>query len=201
MTKNTSRHSLDTRRIRQLLNRDLRTKYVADQIRIGIRNQLRSLRHERDLTQAALAELIGTKQSVISRIEKNPIRVGLSVYLDIANKLDVALVVRFEAIDTFVDWYDNLTPKKMTPDKSESILTDRAKELVLGTAPPLSVSVATEHIKPKPIGATQRLLGLQHAFPRSLFEEVDMEDVLDLGDLDRLRIQPRHQPLVQYEIR
>ncbi len=122
--------ALTKRKIRLLLDRSLRNKYVSDQLKVGLRNQLRSLRDERGMTQAELAEHIGTKQSVISRIEKNPMRVGLPVFLDIAEKLDVAFVCRFEAIDTFVEWYDNLTPKKMTPDKSEQILRDRAKRLL-----------------------------------------------------------------------
>jgi DNA-binding XRE family transcriptional regulator len=114
--------SLDSRRVRLLRNRDLRNKFVRDQIKIGLRNQLKALRDERGFTQTELAELIGTKQSVISRIERDPVRVGLSVFLDIADQLDVAFVVRFEALDTFVEWYSNPSIKKMTPPKSEDIL-------------------------------------------------------------------------------
>lgn len=128
----TSKHSsaLNKRKVRLLLDRELRNKYVSDQIKIGLRNQLRSLRHERKLTQIELAELIGTKQSVISRIERDPVRVGLPVFMDIAEKLDVAFVARFESIDTVVEWYDNPSVKKMTPRKSEEVLKDRARELL-----------------------------------------------------------------------
>lgn len=119
--------SLTNRKIRLLKNRGLRNKYVIDQIKIGLRNQLRALRDARGLTQGQLADLIGTKQSVVSRIEKNPLRVGLPVFLDIAEKLDVAFVCRFEAIDTFVEWYDNLSQKKITPKKSAEILEEVTK--------------------------------------------------------------------------
>lgn len=130
MTIHTSKLPLDKRKVRLLLDRELRNKYVADQIKIGLRNQLRSLRDERGITQTKLAEMIGTKQSVISRIERDPVRVGLPVYIAIAENLDVAFVARFESIDTVVEWYDNPSVKKSTPRKSADILKDRALELV-----------------------------------------------------------------------
>lgn len=126
MKMNTSAISLGSRKKRLLQDRDLRNKYVRDQIKIGLRNQLRALRDDRGWTQGELAELIGTKQSVISRIEKDPVRVGIPVYLDIAEKLDVAFVVRFEAIDTFAHWYDNPSQRKMAPPSSEAILSEEA---------------------------------------------------------------------------
>jgi len=123
-TMNTSKPSLGKRKIQLLKERSLRNKYIADQIKIGLRNQLRALRDERGLTQGELAELIGTKQSVISRIEKNPLRVGMPIFLAIANHLDVAFVARFEAIDTFARWYENLNQMKMIPRKSTEILNE-----------------------------------------------------------------------------
>jgi transcriptional regulator with XRE-family HTH domain len=111
------------RKIRLLKDKELRNKYVIDQIKIGLRNQLRTLRDDRGLKQKELAELIGTKQSVISRMERSPVNVGMTTFFDIARALDVAFVVRFEAIDTFINWYDNPTEKKMTPPKSEDVLS------------------------------------------------------------------------------
>lgn len=129
MRTTTLNGSLTSRKIRLLKNRQLRNKYIIDQIKIGLRNQLRALRDERGLTQGDLANLIGTKQSVISRLERDPVKVGMSTFLDIARQLDVAFVARFEAIDTFTDWYDNMTQKKMAPSKSETVLAECAKQL------------------------------------------------------------------------
>lgn len=119
MTKKTN-----TRRAKRLRDKELRNKFLADQIKIGLRYQLRSLRDAQGLTQKDLAELIGTKQSVISRLEKKPERVSIPTLLDIAEALDVGVVVRFEAIDTVLGWYSEPTQKKMTPRKSEEILKE-----------------------------------------------------------------------------
>lgn len=113
---------MSTKLRRLLVDKELRNKYILDQIKIGLRYQIKAIRDEQNITQAELATMIGTKQSVISRIEKHPLSVGFSTYLKISIALDVALVVRFEAIDTFMDWYDNMTPKKMCPSPSADIL-------------------------------------------------------------------------------
>lgn len=112
------------RKLKLIKDKELRNKFLADQIKIGLRYQLRSLRDSQDLTQKDLAELIGTKQSVISRLERNAERVSIPTLLDIAEALDVGVVVRFESIDTVLDWYSNSTQKKMTPRKSEEVLKE-----------------------------------------------------------------------------
>lgn len=112
------------RKLKLLKDKELRNKSLADQIKIGLRYQLRSLRDSQDLTQKDLADLIGTKQSVISRLERNAERVSLPTLLDIAEALDVGVVVRFESIDTVLDWYSEPSQKKMTPRKSEEVLKE-----------------------------------------------------------------------------
>jgi transcriptional regulator with XRE-family HTH domain len=124
----TLNNSLSSRKLRLLKNKELRNKYATDQIKIGLRNQLRALRLDRGLTQEELADLIGTKQSVISRIEKDPIKVGMATYIDIAKILDVVFVARFEALDSVVSWYDNPSQKKMVPRKSEDILNELGRQ-------------------------------------------------------------------------
>lgn len=111
-----------SRRYELLQDIELRQEFLAEQIKVGLRFQLRSLRDSQDLTQGKLAELIGTKQSVISRLEKYPERLSLPTLIDIANALDVGVVVRFEQIDSIIEWYDNPTVTKMTPKTSEQVL-------------------------------------------------------------------------------
>lgn len=106
-----------------------RNKYLANQIKIGLRFQLKALRKDRNLTQAEFAELTQTKQSVISRVEnRGADKLSIPTLLKFAEALDVGLVVRFEPIDTVADWYDNLTPSKLAPKKSEDILKEIKKK-------------------------------------------------------------------------
>jgi len=121
----------NTRKFRLIKNKELRNKFLADQMKIGLRYQLRSLRDSQGLTQKDLADIIGTKQSVISRLEKKPERVSLPTLLQIAEALDVGVVVRFESIDTVIDWYSNSSQKKMTPRKSEDVLIEIEKRAAL----------------------------------------------------------------------
>jgi transcriptional regulator with XRE-family HTH domain len=114
----------NTKKFRLIKDKELRDKFLADQIKIGLRYQLRSLRDSQGLTQKDLADLIGTKQSVISRLERNAERVSIPTLLDIAEALDVGVIVRFESIDTVLDWYNNSSQKKMTPRKSKEVLKE-----------------------------------------------------------------------------
>lgn len=122
MTQIQTQKKKTSRRREILKDKELRQEFLAEQIKTGLRFQLRSLRDSQDLTQGKLAELIGTKQSVISRLEKSPERVSLPTLIDIANALDVGVVVRFEQIDSIIDWYDHPTTIKMTPRQSEDVL-------------------------------------------------------------------------------
>lgn len=114
-----------------------RTRYLSNQIRLGLSFQMRSLRKERNLTQKQLAELIGTKQAVISRIENhNADRLSIPTLIKIAEVLDVGIIVRFEEIDTIVDWYENMSPAKLAPRSTkeilESLTENGAKQLTKG---------------------------------------------------------------------
>lgn len=52
---------------------------------------IKRLRHERNMTQEQLAELVGGDQNYISRIESGKARPGLSTYLRIANAFQVSI--------------------------------------------------------------------------------------------------------------
>lgn len=56
-----------------------------------IGNNIRILRRQQQMTQEQLAEVIDTDQKYISKIESGKARPGLSVYLQIANSLQVSI--------------------------------------------------------------------------------------------------------------
>ena len=61
--------------------------------------QIIRLRIERGLTQAQLAELVGTKQPSIARLEKGETLPSLAFLNRVADALGARLIVRLEAYD------------------------------------------------------------------------------------------------------
>lgn len=90
-----------TNLVRKFRDKAYRDSYVATHIRTFLAHQIRSLRG--DMSQEAFGKLIGKPQNVVSRLE-NPDygKVTLQTLLDIAAKLDVALLVRFVDFPTFL---------------------------------------------------------------------------------------------------
>lgn len=69
------------------------------EVKAALARQITALRGGR--SQAAFGKLIGKPQSVVSRLEDpNYGKVTLQTLLDIATKLDVALLVRFTSHDS-----------------------------------------------------------------------------------------------------
>jgi transcriptional regulator with XRE-family HTH domain len=96
--------------IKQLSNKSFRASYLDSHIKLFISAQIRNLRG--DKSQKKFAEFLGTTQSIISRYE-NPDygQVTLQTLIDIAKKLDIALIARF------VDYSEFL---RITSDFSEN---------------------------------------------------------------------------------
>src|SRR5438046_8135249 len=82
---------------RLLRGRKARSKFVASQISNGIAFQIRALRNRNRLSQPKLAELVGTTQNQIYRLEKPATaKPTISTLKKVAAAFDVALVVRFQ---------------------------------------------------------------------------------------------------------
>ena len=74
---------------------------MAHSLRAFLADQIRALRG--DLSQKAFGELIGKPQSVVSRLENEDYgKVSLQTLIDIAGRLDIALVARFTDFPTFL---------------------------------------------------------------------------------------------------
>lgn len=89
---------------------------MAHSLREFLADQIRALRG--DLSQKAFGKLIGKPQRVVSRLENEDYgKVTLQTLIDIAEKLDIALVVRFTDFPTFL---------RSTTDVSETAFAPRA---------------------------------------------------------------------------
>jgi len=68
-----------------------------------LRQQLRSLRKKRRLTQARLGELLGVTQARVVEIEANPGSVSLQQIMQVLNALGAGLVIRDSQADAATD--------------------------------------------------------------------------------------------------
>ncbi len=85
----------------KLADKSYRDSYVATQLRIWLADQVRALRG--DMTQAEFGKLIGKPQAVVSRLEDPDYgRLTIETLLEVASRLDIALVVRFVDYPTFL---------------------------------------------------------------------------------------------------
>jgi transcriptional regulator with XRE-family HTH domain len=96
-----NRLSVDSPRISnlgpELSDPGFREAYFTSQLKTFLADQIRALRGDR--AQAEFGRIIGKPQSVVSRLENETYgQLSLQTLIDIANKLDIALLVRF------VDW-------------------------------------------------------------------------------------------------
>ncbi len=85
----------------KLADKAYRDGYVATHLRTWLAGQVRALRGS--MSQKEFGKLIGKPQTVVSRLE-NPAygKLTLETLLDVASKLDIALVVRFVDYPTFL---------------------------------------------------------------------------------------------------
>src|SRR6185437_8715280 len=77
--------------------------------------QIEALRDQHGWTQTELANLIGTTQSVISRLEDPDYgRANITTLFDLAKALDVALLVKFVPYSQFVTEYRDVSPQGLS---------------------------------------------------------------------------------------
>jgi hypothetical protein len=107
-----------------------RASYMAHSLRGFLADQIRALRG--DMSQKAFGELIGKPQSVVSRLENEDYgKVSLQTMIDIAEKLDIALLVRFTDFPTFLrataDFSETaFAPRPFTKDAFNEMMREEA---------------------------------------------------------------------------
>jgi predicted XRE-type DNA-binding protein len=101
-----------------------RDSYVDANVRTFLAQQIRSLRG--DMSQAEFAKLLATTQSVVSRFEDPSYgKFNLQTLLEIAAKLDRAVIARIVDFQTFLRFTEDMSESAMCPDGYDPELMDR----------------------------------------------------------------------------
>ena len=99
----------------KLASKSYRDSYVSMQLRIWLADQVRALRG--DMTQAEFGKLIGKPQTVVSRLEDPDYgRLTIETLLEVASKLDIALLVRFVDHATFLMATNDFSESAIRPE-------------------------------------------------------------------------------------
>jgi hypothetical protein len=114
----------------QFKKEKFRKHYFARQLKVFLAAQIRALRGDR--TQAQFGELIGKPQSVVARLERESYgKVNLQTLIDVATKLDIALVIRFVTFPTFLEWTKDYSPTALAPQSyDEAHVESHKRELI-----------------------------------------------------------------------
>jgi hypothetical protein len=112
----------------QFHDKQYRDGYVAAHTRSVLARQMRNFRG--DLSQGEFGELIGKRQTVVSRLE-NPSYGAwqLRTMFDVAKKMGVAVFVRFVDFPTFLKYSGDLSDNALRPQAyNEDAIEELAKE-------------------------------------------------------------------------
>lgn len=102
-----------------LEDREFRHGYMARHIRAFLAAQIRALRGKKSQTE--FGEEIGKPQSVVSRLENESYgKVSVSTLIDIAQKLDVGLIIRFVDFPTFLRYSNDVSEEALAPAQYNS---------------------------------------------------------------------------------
>ena len=116
-----------------------RHAYLSQHLRMFLATQIRALRG--NYSQVAFGKLIGKPQSVVSRLESAEYgKVSLQTLIEIANKLDIALIVRFVSYPMFVRSTEDFSDAALRPkpfDQSDiDALLRPLQQVAPGKPPP-----------------------------------------------------------------
>ena len=135
--------AVDLKKLRSFKNKKLRDSYISGRVRTYIALQIRELRERLKLSQAQFAKKIGKPQSVVSRLEDTDYgRVTLKTLLDIAETLNISVVVKFASFDEFLRQHGNVSPSALAVETyDETVFRFTSKP-----SPPIELDVASAQI-------------------------------------------------------
>ncbi|WP_273207951.1 helix-turn-helix domain-containing protein [Marinobacter subterrani] len=132
------RNRLSMMNSKKFQRKSYREAFLKQNIVSALSHQIRINRVSRGWSQKALAEKIGSKQSVISRYEDPAYgKLSVSTLIQIANALDVGLEVKFTPFSRLVGEVNNWSQEKaMIPSFSSELrmIESNAKERVTDIA-------------------------------------------------------------------
>lgn len=96
-----------------------------------IGKNIKLIRQQQKITQEQLAEIIGTDQKYISKIESGKARPRITVYLKIANTFHVSIdQFLIDVIDIQADLYETSVVHQFFSNQAEQKLTQRLLETI-----------------------------------------------------------------------
>jgi len=112
------RHLVDSPRFKSLIekfrDKSYRDSYIASHTRRFLARQMRKFRG--DKSQSEFGDLINKRQTVVSRLEDSKYgKWTLQTLFDVAAKLNVAVIVRFVDIPTFLTFTENMSDSASYP--------------------------------------------------------------------------------------
>ncbi len=144
-TVNFPRYRRLRRLARAFADRDFRHAFMGRQLRAFLAQQIRMLRGEQ--SQKEFGDLIGKPQSVVSRLEKQADKnISLQTLIDIASRLDIAVVIRFVDFPTFLryteDQSDSATaPSSYNDEQMNNFLSGIAHEYIQPVSSQLTMPI------------------------------------------------------------
>jgi transcriptional regulator with XRE-family HTH domain len=123
-----------------LRNEQFRHAYADEHLNLSIATQIKAIREKQRLTQATLAERIGTKQTGISRIESaNYSRWSIAVLRRLAEAFDLRLRVSFEEFGTLWREVDDFSRESL---ERREFKQDPEFEESADAAPPMAAAAS-----------------------------------------------------------
>lgn len=121
------RHFVDFPRLRSLIekfrDKSYRDSYIAGHTRRFLARQMRKFRG--DLSQSQFGDFLGKRQTVVSRLEDPKYgKWTLQTLFDVAAKLNVAVIVRFVDIPTFIRLSEDMSDEASRPSSYDEAAID-----------------------------------------------------------------------------
>lgn len=134
--------SLFFKKMKRLSKKAYRTAFFKAHLDQGIAHQIRVLRQQRNMTQAQLADRMGTRQSAISRLEDPSYgNYTLNQLAELASAYDVALMVKFVSFGRLLRETEDVSPKALSVLSYDEELSELSEHhLVKATSTNLSIN-------------------------------------------------------------